>query len=155
MRPSSSSFVELQTLDDAKAVAQRRGQQPARVVAPTSVNGGRSSLMERAAGPSPIMMSSWKSSMAGIEDLLDDRAEAVDLVDEQHVVRLQVGQQRRQIAGRSSTGPELWRRFDAQLVGDDVGQRGLAQPRRAEDQTVVQGLAALTGGLDKDSPSAS
>ena len=29
------------------------------VVAPTSVNGGRSSLIERAAGPSPIMMSIW------------------------------------------------------------------------------------------------
>ena len=33
---------------------------PARVVAPTSVNGCRSSLMLRAAGPpSPIMMSIW------------------------------------------------------------------------------------------------
>jgi len=32
---------------------------PARVVAPTSVNGGRSSFTERAAGPSPIMMSIW------------------------------------------------------------------------------------------------
>ena len=32
---------------------------PARVVAPTRVKGGRSSLIERAAGPSPIMMSSW------------------------------------------------------------------------------------------------
>ena len=32
---------------------------PARVVAPTSVKGGRLSLIERAAGPSPIMMSSW------------------------------------------------------------------------------------------------
>ncbi len=38
---------------------------PARVVAPTRVKGGRSSLMERAAGPSPIMISSWKSSSAG------------------------------------------------------------------------------------------
>ena len=38
---------------------------PARVVAPTSVNGGRSSLTLRAAGPSPIMMSIWKSSIAG------------------------------------------------------------------------------------------
>jgi hypothetical protein len=38
---------------------------PARVVAPTSVNGGRSSLIDRAAGPSPIMISSWKSSIAG------------------------------------------------------------------------------------------
>jgi hypothetical protein len=32
---------------------------PARVVAPTSVKGCRSSLMLRAAGPSPIMMSIW------------------------------------------------------------------------------------------------
>ena len=38
---------------------------PARVVAPTSVNGGRSILIERAPGPSPITMSSWKSSSAG------------------------------------------------------------------------------------------
>ncbi len=38
---------------------------PARVVAPTSVNGFRSSLTLRAAGPSPIMMSIWKSSSAG------------------------------------------------------------------------------------------
>ena len=32
---------------------------PARVVAPISVKGCSSSLMERAAGPSPIMMSIW------------------------------------------------------------------------------------------------
>ena len=32
--------------------------EPARVVAPISVKGGSSSLMERAAGPSPIMISS-------------------------------------------------------------------------------------------------
>ena len=31
---------------------------PARVVAPTNVNGGNDNLIERAAGPSPIMMSS-------------------------------------------------------------------------------------------------
>ena len=35
------------------------------LVAPTRVNGGRSSFTERAAGPSPIMMSIWKSSSAG------------------------------------------------------------------------------------------
>src|SRR5690606_21720455 len=35
-----------------------------------------------------------------------------------------------------------------QLVGDDVAQRGLAQAGWAEDQDVVQGLAAVSGGLD-------
>jgi hypothetical protein len=38
---------------------------PARVVAPTSVNFARSILTERAAGPSPMIRSSWKSSIAG------------------------------------------------------------------------------------------
>ena len=38
---------------------------PGRVVAPISVNGGRSTFIVRAIGPSPIMTSSRKSSMAG------------------------------------------------------------------------------------------
>ena len=38
---------------------------PVRVVAPISVNGGRSSVSVRAAGPWPTMMSSRKSSSAG------------------------------------------------------------------------------------------
>ena len=38
---------------------------PERVVAPTSVNGGKSMRTDRAAGPSPMMRSSWKSSIAG------------------------------------------------------------------------------------------
>ena len=33
-------------------------KEPALVVAPTKVNGGKSSLIERAAGPSPIIISS-------------------------------------------------------------------------------------------------
>ena len=37
---------------------------PTRVVAPTSVKGARSTRTERAAGPSPMIRSSWKSSMA-------------------------------------------------------------------------------------------
>ena len=45
----------------------RRGAEscPARVVAPMRVNLGRSSRMELAEGPLPMMMSMAKSSMAG------------------------------------------------------------------------------------------
>ncbi len=45
----------------------RRGAEswPARVVAPTRVNFGRSRRMELALGPLPTMMSMAKSSMAG------------------------------------------------------------------------------------------
>ena len=38
---------------------------PVRVVAPTSVNGGKVRRMLDAAGPLPTTMSSWKSSIAG------------------------------------------------------------------------------------------
>jgi hypothetical protein len=40
-------------------------RRPVRVVAPISVKRARSMRTERAAGPSPMIRSSWKSSMAG------------------------------------------------------------------------------------------
>ena len=84
---------------------------PARVVAPTSVKGGRFSLIERAAGPLADHDVELVVLHRRIQHLLDHRREAMDLVDEQHVARLQVGEQRREIPGRSITGPEVWRRF--------------------------------------------
>jgi hypothetical protein len=89
------------------------------------------------------MMSSWKSS-------LDDRAQTVDLVDEQHVVRLQVGQQRRQVAGTLDHRAGGLPQIHAELVRDDVRKRGLAQAGRAEDEYVVQRFAAIARSLDED-----
>ena len=54
-----------ETHDDSAAVPERRGEHPDRVVAPTSVNRGRSIRIERADGPLAIRMSSWNSSIAG------------------------------------------------------------------------------------------
>ena len=44
-----------------------------------------------------------------IEHLLDDAVQAVDLVDEEHVAALEVGEDRREVARRSSTGPDVQR----------------------------------------------
>jgi hypothetical protein len=74
----------------------------------------------------------------------------VDLVDEQHVVGLEVGEQRGQVAGALQHRAGGLAQVDAHLGGDDVGQGGLAQARRAEQQHVVEGLAALPGRLDED-----
>ena len=52
--------------------------------------------------------------------------------------------------GRSSTGPGGLAQIDLQLIGDDVRQRGLAEPGRPEDQHMIQGLAALARRLDED-----
>ena len=72
---------------------------PERVVAPTSVKGGRSMRIERARRPLADDQVELEILHRRIEDLLDRRREPVDLVDEQHVARLQVGQQRGEIAG--------------------------------------------------------
>src|SRR6185503_12341353 len=72
------------------------------------------------------------------------------LVDEQHVVRLEVREQRSQVAGplehRSRGLPQI----DAELVRDDVRERRLAQARRPEQQRVIERLAALPRGRDED-----
>ena len=73
---------------------------PARVVAPTSVKGGRFELDGARRRPLADHDVELKVLHRRVEHLLDDRAQAMDLVDEQHVARLQVGEQRREVARR-------------------------------------------------------
>lgn len=74
----------------------------------------------------------------------------MNLVDKQHVVLVEIGQYRRQIARpldrRSARDAKLY----AELVGNDVRKRGLTQSRRTVQQHVVERLAALFRRLDKD-----
>ena len=72
------------------------------------------------------------------------------LVDEEHVARLQRGEYAGQVARLVEHGAAGDLEAHAQLVGDDVGQRGLTQSRRAVQQRVVEGLAAVLGSLDED-----
>ena len=51
---------------------------------------------------------------------------------------------------RSRAGPEVMCRPHAHLVGDDAGQRGLAQAGRAGEEQVVGGLAPPAGRLEED-----
>ena len=57
-------------------------------------------------------------------------------------LRLEVGEDGGEVAGlgqhRAGGGAEV----HPQLAGDDLGQRGLAEARRAEQQHVVERLAA-------------
>ena len=124
---------------------------PARVVAPTSVKGGRSSLIDsRPPVPRRWTMSELIVLHRGIEDLLDRGIQPVHLVDEEHVARFQVGEQRREIARALQHRTRGLAQSRLHLVGHDVGQGGLAQARRAEDEEVVQGLAPPARRLDED-----
>ena len=112
-----------------------------RVVAPTSVNGGRSSVSVRAAGPWPDDDVEPEVLERRVEDLLDGRVQPVDLVDEEHVARLERGQDRGDVALPLERRAGDRADADAELLADDVREARLAEPRRADEQHVVERLA--------------
>ena len=67
----------------------------------------------------------------------------MDLVHEQHVARLQVREQRGEIAGPLEHRPGGLLQVHAELGRDDVRERRLAEARRPEDEHVIDRLAAL------------
>ena len=78
------------------------------------------------------------------------RRQTVDFIDEQDIVRLQIGEQTRQIAGFVNHGTGSDTHVHAHLVADDVRQSSLAQSRRPVQQDVVQCLATTFGRVYKD-----
>ena len=72
------------------------------------------------------------------------------LVDEQHVARLERGEYAGKVAGTVEHRAAGYLEAHAQLVGDDVRQRGLAKARRAVKQRVVERFATVFRSLDKD-----
>ncbi len=85
-----------------------------------------------------------------IQNLLHDRAQPMNLVDEQHIVRLQIRQQRRKIACAFDHRARGLPQIDAEFIGDDVRQRRLAEAGRSEDQHMVERLAPPARRFDED-----
>ena len=134
-------LVEHQPQRDAEALAQRPGDQPGAGRRADQGEGRQVDADRARAGPLADDQVELKILHRRIEDLLDRRRQPVDLVDEQHVARLQVGQQRGEIAGALDDRPRGGAEADPQLAGDDLRQRRLAEPGRPEEQHVVERLA--------------
>jgi hypothetical protein len=75
----------------------------------------------------------------------------VDLVDKEHVALHQICQDAHQVAAALQRRPRCRDDICAHLVRDHVGQRRLAQAWGPVQQNVVEGFAALFGGLNADS----
>ena len=101
--------VEVEPDGDAEAVAQRRRQQA----------GARRRADERELGEVDAHRARGRALADDeielevlhrrIEDLLDRRVQPMDLVDEQHVAFLEVGQQRREVARLGDDRARRWR----------------------------------------------
>ncbi len=74
----------------------------------------------------------------------------MNLIHEQHIARLQVGQDGGEVTRLGNHGPGCRTEPDPQLLGDDARERGLAQARRAMEQHMVDRLATLPRGRDED-----
>ena len=142
--------VELETRHDAEPVAQRSRDQ--------ACAGCRSHQRElrqvqadRTGGRSATEDDVELEVLHGrVEQLLDRPSQTVDLIDEQHVAPLKIGQDGCDVSA-SNQGRS---RGDAQacthLAGHDPRQRGLPETRRPGEQDVVDRLAASARGLEDD-----
>ena len=141
--------VEIQAHGDAEAVAQRRGEQPRARGGADQREAGELDLDRARRRPLADDEIELVVLHGGIEDLLDRRVEAVDLVDEEDVAVLQVGEQRGEIAGLGDDGARGGAEAHAQLARHDLGERGLAEAGGAREQHVVERVAARLGRLDE------
>jgi hypothetical protein len=76
----------------------------------------------------------------GIEELLDDRAQPVNFVDEQDVARPHVRERRDEIAWLLQRRARARADVHAELASDQLGERCLPQSRRPEEERVVERL---------------
>ena len=74
----------------------------------------------------------------------------MDLVDEQHVAVVEVGEDGGEVAGPLERGAAGDAQADVHLGGDDPDERGLAEPGRAREQQVVGGLARARAAREQD-----
>ena len=118
------------------------------MVAPTSVNWGRLSRIERGRRALPDDDVELEVLHRRVEDLLDGAGEPVDLVDEEDVAVVELGEDGGEVAGPLQRRARGEVELHPHLDGDDARQRGLADAGRAGEQQVVGGLAPPAGGLE-------
>ena len=85
-----------------------------------------------------------------VEDLLDRAVHAVDLVDEEDVLRVEAREDRRHVALPLERGPGDRADADVELLADDRRERRLAEAGRPDEQDVVERLAASLRRLERD-----
>ena len=133
MRCSSAGAVEIEAQRNAEALAQRRGDQAGARGRADQREGRQVDAHRARRRPLADDEVELEVLHRRIEDLLDRRIEAVDLVDEQHVVRLQVGEQRGEVAGARDRPGRRWR-----------GSRRRARARRSAPASSCRGPAGRT-----------
>ena len=131
-------LVELHVRGEPEPVAQRAGERPRPGGGPDQRERGDVERDRRGAGSLADHDVDPEVLHREVEHLLGGAGDAVDLVDEQHVARDEVGQHRGEVARPLQGGPAGEPDRRAELGGDDHREAGLAQPGRPGEQHVVR-----------------
>ena len=143
-------FVELEAQRNAETVAQRLGDHAGTRRRADERERGEVDLhraRRRAFADDEVEL---KILHRGIEDFFDGGVQAMDLVDEEDVARLQVRQDRGEVAGARDHRARGRAEVHAEFARDDLGHRGFAEARRARKQHVVERFVAAARGVDED-----
>jgi hypothetical protein len=147
---SRSSTVVIEANDVAEAREQRRGQETGARRGADHRERLERELDRRRVGAVAGHDVDLEGLDRGVEALLHGRGEAVDLVDEEEIVGLELGEQPGEGAlvldGGAARGVER----DAHLLREDVRERRLSEAGRAAEKDVIERLFAAPRGLDED-----
>ena len=120
------------------------------MVAPTSVNGGRSSVSVLAPAPWPTMMSSRKSSSAGYRISSIARFTRWISSTKRTSRAFEAGEDRGHVALLLERRAGDRAQPDAELLADDGRERRLPEAGRADEEDVVERVAARLRRLERD-----
>ena len=86
----------------------------------------------------------------GVEHFLDRGRQAMDFVNEQDIIGFEIGKDRHKVTRLGDDRARRRAKSNAQFLGENLCERGLAEPGRPEQQCMVEGFAAAMGGFDID-----
>ena len=148
-RRELSAGVRLQPSLDAEAVAQGRRQEACARRRPDERERRKLERHDASAGAGSNCDRQPVVLHRRVEGLLERSGEAVNLVHEEHAPRLERRQEGSDVALALERGSGGLHEGNLELGGEDLGERGLAEPRRAGKQHVIECLAARTRGLER------
>ena len=142
--------VELQPQRHAEAVPQRRGELPRPGGGADEGEMGQVQADGIGTGALPHDDVQGVILHGRVQDLLHRAVQAVDLIHEEDVPLIEVGQKRRQVAGLLDGGTGGDADAGPHLLGNDPGEGRFAEARGAMEQNMIQGLVPSLGRLDED-----
>src|SRR6266567_1191457 len=143
-------LVKIQPVHDAEPRAQRRGNQPRAGRRADQREVPQRKGMNPRARPLSDNQVDAEIFHRGIKHFFDGGLQAVNFVEKENLFLFERSQDRRQVALALQQRPRAGLDRNVQFVGDDLRQRGLAQPGRAVKQHVVQRFAAAARRVDSN-----